>query len=339
MKIKHIRYINEKNAQGRLKEIYTHIKLNFGKIVEPFVLHSINTNLTAGSWILLYEIILVDNKVSRSIKEATATCISEVNKCRYCVDAHSIMLFGTDDKLIDKIYEIKNEKIIPKTKDEKIIHWALNSIDLENEIIKNPPFTKQEAPEIIGTAILFNYINRMVTVFAGETPLPINFFQKKIQKIASKLIFNKAISKIKLKGESLQFLTAEYKKNVPKNISKHSEIQTVLFHFKYLIYNNIEGIISTELKLLLEKESKKLNFLQSENRKNNLTKFIESVNNEEKQIAEFCFLIMFEPYKIYEKHINYLKQNFKDVEIIYLASFCSFIIADNIGNELFRFVK
>ena len=98
----YISYINEKQATKKLKEVYNHIKLNFGVVAEPFTLHSLDTNLTAGVWILLYETVIISNKVERSLKEAIATCISEINKCTFCVDAHSIMIFGTDKKLIDK---------------------------------------------------------------------------------------------------------------------------------------------------------------------------------------------------------------------------------------------
>jgi len=50
--------------------------------------------------------------------------------------------------------------------------WALRNLDFEDPIIKVPPFKKEEAPEIIGTAVLFHYINRMVILFAGDKPLP-----------------------------------------------------------------------------------------------------------------------------------------------------------------------
>ena len=88
MLIKHIKYIKKSKAKGSLKQIYKHIELNFGKLAEPFVLHSLNVGLTAGVWAMLYETVLIESKVKRSLKEVIATTISEINKCNYCVDAH-----------------------------------------------------------------------------------------------------------------------------------------------------------------------------------------------------------------------------------------------------------
>jgi alkylhydroperoxidase family enzyme len=331
MKIKHINYISERQALQDLKEIYKHIKLNFGTVAEPFVLHSLDAKLTAGIWVLLYETVIISNKVERSLKEAIATCVSEINKCTFCVDAHSIMLFGTDKKLIDKISKIKNSKIDLDSKTDNIINWALKSNKLDGEVTKIQPFTKEEAEEIIGTVILFNYINRMVAIFAHKTPLPMSFMKKQMQNIASKFIFNKAILKTKRKGESLKFLTDEYKQKYVDKTINYSEIKIALENFSFQIQHNIKDIISEELKLLLEKEAKKLHLLNDSLGKEKLFSFLQKVKNKDRQIAEFCFLVMFSPYKIYEKHINFLKQNYNDKEILYISSFCSFIIAENIG--------
>ena len=83
MLIKHIKHIKKSKAKGKLKEIYKHIELNFGKLAEPFVLHSLNVELTTGVWAILYETVLVEGKVKRSLKEAIATSVSEINKCNY----------------------------------------------------------------------------------------------------------------------------------------------------------------------------------------------------------------------------------------------------------------
>ncbi len=54
----------------------------------------------------------------------------------------------------------------------------------------------------------------------------------------------------------------------------------------------------------------------------------------EKQIAEFCFLTMFEPHKVYEKHFQTLKQNYKDEHILQIVSFVSILVAESIGDKL-----
>lgn len=44
---------------------------------------------------------------------------------------------------------------------------------LGTDIITNLPFTRDDAAEIIGTALTFHYINRMVNVFCEESPFPL----------------------------------------------------------------------------------------------------------------------------------------------------------------------
>ena len=339
MQIKNIKYVQNRKAQGKLKQLYKHIELNFGKVAEPFVLHSLNEKLAAGVWAMLYETVLAEGKVKRSLKEAIATCVSEINICSYCVDAHSIMIFGTEKTLQDNISNIKNGKTEAKSKEDKIILWAMNNLNFEHPIILNPPFSKEEAPEIIGTAALFHYINRMVTLFAGDTPLPTNKMRNFVFNIASKFIFGKAIRKEKKAGASLIFIDETIIHDGFEWASGNSEIQKAFQYFNYQAELNIDQILSPELIALLKSFSTKPELLQQTFGNENLENFLAKVEPSEREIAEFCFLTMFEPHKVYEKHYQNLKQKFKDEEILQIAAFVSMLIAEKIGNKLFKEVR
>jgi hypothetical protein len=52
-----------------------------------------------------------------------------------------------------------------------LAQWALAHRTASPETA--PPFAEAAAPELIGTAIAFHYINRMANVFLGDTPLPL----------------------------------------------------------------------------------------------------------------------------------------------------------------------
>ncbi len=334
MKIKFLEYITENQANVKLEKIYNHIKNNFGVVAEPFALHSLDAELTGGIWSVMYETVLVETNVKRSTKEAIAVAVSETNKCRYCVDAHSIMIMGDNSKLLSKIQKIEHGILVPKSLNEKIVFWALNSNKF-NDITKEIPFSKNQADEIIGTVIFFNYINRMVEVFAGKSPLPTQLFKKFVQKFAKKMYFSKAIFKTKTKGESLQFLN---KNGLLKSENMKNEIQKTLFNISFLTEKNIEGLISPELKIVIENESSKIENLQINSFTSNISKFLATVSAEEKPTAEFCYLLMFEPYKIQEKHISNLRNVYNDTEILYIATFSSFAIAQKIGSKLMTFL-
>ena len=247
MYIKRIKYIKKNKAQGKLKQLYEHIELNFGKLAEPFVLHSLNVELTASVWATLYETVLVEGKVKRSLKEAIAISISETNKCNYCVDAHSIMVFGTEKDLLNNIMEIRNGKTEPKTREDKRILWALKNLDFDSPIILNPPFSKEEAPEIIGTAVLFHYLNRMVTIFAGDSPLPSVKIKSTLINIVSRFVFAKAIKKEKTSGESLMFIDKSNSQKGVEWASVNPQIMKAFQYFKYQTENGIEQLLSPEL--------------------------------------------------------------------------------------------
>ncbi|MCA9929047.1 MAG: hypothetical protein KC419_11235, partial [Anaerolineales bacterium] len=68
-----------------------------------------------------------------------------------------------------------------------------------------PPFSAEEAPEIIGVAVTFHYINRMVHVFLDESPLPINLgsAQGLMKRMAGGMM--KHLRRPPQPGDSLQF--------------------------------------------------------------------------------------------------------------------------------------
>jgi len=336
MLIKHIKYIKKNQAKGHLKRLYKHMELNFGKLAEPFVIHSIDEELTAGIWAVFYETILVDGEVKRSLKEAIATSVSEINKCNYCVDAHTIMIFGTEKILLEIITTIKEGKTIATTQEEKLVFWALQNLKFDSSIILNPPFTKDKAPEIIGTAVLFHYINRMVNLFAGNTPLPTTKMRGALIRIASGFIFAKAIKKKKIKGESLLFIDEGINGDSFTWAGQKPVIQKAFQYFKYQTEHKIDQILSPALISLLKSQATQLNLIKSGFGNEKLEIFLKTVKPAERQIAEFCFLTMFESHKVYEKHFQGLKQRFKDAEILRVAAFVSMLIADRIGQELYK---
>ena len=48
-----------------------------------------------------------------------------------------------------------------------ISEWALSTRSPKSDIILSPPFSSKEAPEIIGMAVLYHYINKMVSDFSS----------------------------------------------------------------------------------------------------------------------------------------------------------------------------
>lgn len=206
MAIKYITTVSPTSAHGLVAELYTQIKRDFGAIVEPFSLHSLLPKLLAGVWIATRETELT-GIVPRNTKEVIATAISIANKCPYCVDAHTIMLDAVGEHKASDALSKRAISGIGDSKLKAIGEWALSTLLPDSVILHSPPFSKKEAPEIIGMAVQYHYINKMVSFFLNETPLPLNrrWLKRPLKRMAG-WYFSFSAKRPKLPGESLKFL-------------------------------------------------------------------------------------------------------------------------------------
>jgi AhpD family alkylhydroperoxidase len=206
--------VKPSKAKGLVSKVYSQIKQDFGRIVEPFTLHSPIPQLLAGVWMASRESELVGD-VPREIKEAIAACISKLNQCPYCVDAHTIMLTAKGDKQTAQQIAKEQYQNIRNPKTRKIAEWALETLSPNSKIINNPPFKAEEAPEIIGTTVFYHYINPLVTIYLGKTPLPLPYLRTPMKIIASRL-FKKAVNHLKTPGTSLYLLP---ERSLPRDLT------------------------------------------------------------------------------------------------------------------------
>ena len=206
--IRYIHPVKIGSAQGLVGEIYAQIKTDFGRVVEPFALHSPLPKLLAGAWMACRETELTGS-VARSLKEAVAAAISVLNRCPYCVDAHSIMLDAVGEHAVANSLNHARYSEIKDAEVRSIIQWALNTNQPEKEMPRPLSLVPQQEPEIIGTAVFYHYINRMATVLLSETPLPSNrtWLKSPLRRIAGRM-FAGAVNRSKTAGESLKFLPA-----------------------------------------------------------------------------------------------------------------------------------
>ncbi len=182
------------------------IEREFGARVEPFTLHLPVPELLAGAWMACRESLLA-GAVRRELKEAVATTVSAINRCPYCVDAHTVMMLslsrndhaaaiaaGTYDAITDP--SVRNAAV-----------WASATLSPGSGELRSPPFSPDEAPEFIGTAVFFHYINRMVTVLLGASPLPFTKGPlKAIAQRAASLFFGRTTGMSKRPCASLDLL-------------------------------------------------------------------------------------------------------------------------------------
>lgn len=151
-----IRYISPVppgTADGLVGRVYAQTERDFGMLAPPVALHSPAPVPLAAVWVMLRETLLSPGNASRAEKEVVAAAVSDANSCPYCVMVHTaaVRALAAEPGL------------------EEIARWARST---------TRPGTAQPAPianftELAGVAVAFHYLNRMVSVFLPDSPLPV----------------------------------------------------------------------------------------------------------------------------------------------------------------------
>jgi AhpD family alkylhydroperoxidase len=194
--IRHIKPVGRRDATGITARVYDGMRREFGVQAEAITLHSPAEELLAGTWMLCREHTVATGRVARPVKEAVAAAVSGINDCPFCVDAHDAMLNATGHS--------SDEPALARA-----VEWAAATRSPDARIVREPPFGELEAPEMIGTAALFHYINRPVSVFCGRSPLPGDgrVMREALLRIAG-LRFRRFARARRAPGESLDLLPA-----------------------------------------------------------------------------------------------------------------------------------
>ena len=336
MKIKYIDYIEPKKAVGLVADVYDQMKRDFGQVVEPIALHSIIPQLLASNWSVLRETNVVEDKVNRTIKDAIATAVSKINRCPWCVDAHTIMLIGLRSRKVARAIVTEQLGLIKDTRMRSIIAWSLASRSPDAKIVNNPPFTFDEAPEIIGTAVYYHYINRMVSVLLDETPLPVKSspFQGFMKDIAG-FRFSTTLKRYKKAGESLQFIDSL---KLDKDLFWASENKRVAATFaahKRMVEKLAEKYMPTEVRILTLKTIEEWKGEDPGISRSWVERHILNSPELLKPVARLSLLAALSPYQIDDQIINSYKQfNPEDSALLATLSWASFATATRIGKWL-----
>lgn len=170
--IKHIQPVRRRSATGNTARVYEQMQREFGVHAEPIALHSPAPEIMFGAWSICRETLVAPGRVERPVKEAVATAVSSINRCPYCVDAHATMLAASGHYATARNIGGRKLGAIREPELAAAVDWALATRSPDAGILRDPPFDTAQAPEMIGTAMLFHYINRPVNVFLGPSPFP-----------------------------------------------------------------------------------------------------------------------------------------------------------------------
>jgi AhpD family alkylhydroperoxidase len=161
------------SAAGRLVgRVYGQVERDFGMLAPPMALHSPAPTVLAASWIMLRETMLATGVVDRRTKEAVATTVSLGNTCPYCVAVHGATLHGLAGERISGVVADGRLDSIHDPGLRAAATWARAVATNDLAAGHHPRVPGDQAPELIGVVVAFQYLNRMVGIFLGDSPLP-----------------------------------------------------------------------------------------------------------------------------------------------------------------------
>jgi AhpD family alkylhydroperoxidase len=120
----------------------------------------------AAAWLMLRESLVAAGTSSRADREVVAAAVSEANSCPYCVEVHGMALGSLGDPATAAAIGNGDLKSIEDSETRRLAAWSRGDGLLPAGV---PAST---ASEFAGVATVFHYLNRMVSVFLGPSPLP-----------------------------------------------------------------------------------------------------------------------------------------------------------------------
>ena len=336
MAIKNITPVSPASADGIVAEVYAQIKRDFGAIVEPFSLHSPSPKLLAGVWTACRETELI-GIVPRNMKEIIAAAVSTTNQCPYCVDAHTIMLDAVGEHKASSALSNKTISGISDPKLRAISEWALSTRSPNSTIIHSPPFSQEEAPEIIGMAVLYHYINKMVSFFLTETPLPSNRgWMKGTLKRMAGWYFSFSANRPKLQGESLRLLPDS---ELPSDLIWAQDSQWVaqaFARFAAVIDEIGEEILSEDVRHCVQSYVKAWDGESPGISRQWVEQAIQNLDDKSKVVGRLILTTAIAPYQVDDEMIEHFRADYpKEETLLGALAWGSFTVARRIGTWLY----
>lgn len=164
--------------------VYDQIAEEFA-LVPPMTLHSPAPEILAALWCVSREAFVV-GRAGRARRETVAAAISRINECPYCVEVHTGMRHAAAEHRLASTL-LTGERANSAAQGNPLVAWGLATRSPGAAILADPPFAPGEAPQILGTAVVFHFINRMVNIFLDKTPMPVALHRNALRNLAGRL--------------------------------------------------------------------------------------------------------------------------------------------------------
>ncbi|MFI6271600.1 carboxymuconolactone decarboxylase family protein [Micromonospora zamorensis] len=151
-------------ATGLTGEVYRQLRDEFLGPAPTFQALAAVPEVLAATWSLMREALLAGDG-SRVDREIVASAVSRANRCRFCVDAHVMLLHALGEHEVAEV--IARGGTPSERRHAELAAWA--------EASRSPMaagWTSRYGPEVTGTLLVFHFINRVVSALLDPDLLP-----------------------------------------------------------------------------------------------------------------------------------------------------------------------
>jgi AhpD family alkylhydroperoxidase len=180
------------------------VRCETGALLPPFAIHLPASEALAACWAIMREP-SVGTKVSRATKEAVAATVSTINECSYCVDVHTTTLYALAEPDTGAKVATGRDGEVTDPNLRRILAWAKATRSPGSPMLADPPFPAPAAAELVGTALGYHYINRMVSIFLPSSLLPNGALARGLKRLIGAGIRRRLLWS-PLPGAALQYL-------------------------------------------------------------------------------------------------------------------------------------
>lgn len=187
-------------ATGLTAEVYRQLRDEFLGPVPTFQALSAVPEVLAATWALMREALLAGD-ASRVDRELVASAVSRANRCRFCVDAHVMLLHALSEHELAEV--IARGGTPPEPRHAELAGWAEAS-----RSPKAAAWTSPYGPEVTGTLLAFHFINRIVSALLDPDLLPGGLQRSQAVRSVGGRLYARTARERKESGRSLSLLDA-----------------------------------------------------------------------------------------------------------------------------------
>lgn len=200
-----VRHIRLPTDRTELANAVAHrVRRETGALLPPFAIHLPAPEALAACWAIMREP-AVGTTVSRATKEAVAATISTINECPYCVDVHTTTQYALAGSDTGAKVAAGRDGEVTDPNLRRILAWAKATRSPGSPTLADPPFPASAAAELVGTALGYHYINRMVSIFLPSSLLPNGAVGGGLKRLIGAAI-RRRLLRSPIPGAALQFL-------------------------------------------------------------------------------------------------------------------------------------